>query len=127
MQRVVMNLISYDETGHAQEAGECMRDRAELLAHIDRLTAERDAAKFCVSRAEGEANAEREAKKAAVKRADAAEAEIKRLREALELLHSVQNGSPLYKYEADWNKAMEMTAALLWPEPTNTTPPEPRP
>jgi len=34
--------------------------------------------------------------------------EIARLREALQLLYSVQNGCPLPSYEKDWNRAMEL-------------------
>ena len=45
------------------------------------------------------------------------------LREALQALYDVQNGCPLPKYQADWDKAMEMTDRLLrrinmdvWPD-----------
>jgi len=36
-----------------------------------------------------------------------------KLAEALELLHSVQNGAPLIKYEYEWNDAMAKTKAAL--------------
>lgn len=39
------------------------------------------------------------------------------LKDVLELLHSVQNGCPLYKYEKDWNEAMTRTEKLLFPTP----------
>lgn len=39
--------------------------------------------------------------------------QIATLREALQLLYDVQNGCPLPKYQADWDKAMEMTDRLL--------------
>lgn len=35
------------------------------------------------------------------------------LREALELLYSVQNGCPLPKYQADWDRAMQLTQQAL--------------
>lgn len=41
------------------------------------------------------------------------EAENDRLREALEALRDVQNGSPLIKYENAWNEAMRLTDAAL--------------
>lgn len=43
--------------------------------------------------------------------------EIGNLREALQLLYSVQNGCPLPKYEKDWNRAMELTQAALKEQP----------
>jgi hypothetical protein len=36
-----------------------------------------------------------------------------KMREALELLVDVQNGPPLAKYEADWNRAMKMAGEAL--------------
>lgn len=41
------------------------------------------------------------------------EEENSRLREALQLLYDVQNGCPLPKYQADWDRAMELTEKLL--------------
>lgn len=41
------------------------------------------------------------------------ETENARLRACLELLHSVQNGCPLHKYEKDWNEAMAEAEKLL--------------
>jgi hypothetical protein len=42
-----------------------------------------------------------------------ASAKIEDIMSTLELLHSVQNGCPLPKYENDWNLAMEQVATLL--------------
>ncbi len=39
--------------------------------------------------------------------------EIIRLRKALQLLYDVQNGCPLPKYRADWDKAMGTAEELL--------------
>ena len=39
--------------------------------------------------------------------------ENKTMREALQLLYDTQNGCPLPKYEADWNRAMELAARAL--------------
>ena len=39
--------------------------------------------------------------------------QIATLREALQLLYDVQNGCPLPKYQADWDKAMELTQQAL--------------
>lgn len=40
-------------------------------------------------------------------------ARCERLSEALQLLMDNQNGCPLPKYEADWNRAMQLGAAAL--------------
>lgn len=53
-------------------------------------------------------NLERQAK-----RVGELEAENKTMREALQLLYDTQNGCPLPKYEADWNRAMELAARAL--------------
>lgn len=45
-------------------------------------------------------------------------------REALELLHSCQNGCPLHKYEADWNRAMQMAEAIIFSAATDALPGE---
>lgn len=49
----------------------------------------------------------------------AANAEIERLKEALQLLYDNQNGCPLPKYEADWNRAMQLAEAVLYPPATD--------
>lgn len=45
-------------------------------------------------------------------------AENKTLREALQLLYDCQNGCPLPKYEADWNRAMKLAEQVLKEEVT---------
>jgi hypothetical protein len=42
-----------------------------------------------------------------------ASAKVADIMDTLQLLHSVQNGCPLPKYENDWNLAMEQVATLL--------------
>lgn len=42
-------------------------------------------------------------------------AERDEARQALDDLYTVQNGAPLYKYEAAWNAAMNRAAAILEP------------
>lgn len=42
-----------------------------------------------------------------------ANGKIEKLVNCLVLLHSVQNGCPLPKYEDDWNKAMSDSSELL--------------
>ena len=39
--------------------------------------------------------------------------QIRQFKDTLELLHSVQNGCPLPKYQEDWNTAMTEAASLL--------------
>lgn len=39
--------------------------------------------------------------------------QIAMLQKALQLLYDVQNGCPLPKYQADWDKAMELTQQAL--------------
>ena len=44
---------------------------------------------------------------------------VARLLEALQLLYDCQNGCPLPKYQADWDKAMQLAQQVL-KEPSNT-------
>ena len=48
-----------------------------------------------------------------VKNTKTAVEENKTLREALQLLYDCQNGCPLPKYEADWNRAMKLAEQAL--------------
>ncbi len=85
-------------------AGEWVKwkDYATLLSDKERLERERDEQGDVLARH-------------LLARAEAAEARVRSLEEALQLLMDVQNGPPLVTYEAQWNEAMARARAALSP------------
>ena len=105
-QRAVIERYRKRVAAQAEEIMTCVDDTRELSKQIEQQAKE-------IERLQAANNDWQREFRDAVDSYNSLEQENTTLREALQLLYDCQNGCPLPKYEADWNRAMRLSERAL--------------